>query len=162
MPLDDHHPVQEPDVEMLPTVNPRERMIRRQSAEAREIDVGVIAHHVDERVMEHVVLPTPEIRAAADEVETHRHRAIDPTPLGECLVARVVHDVEADRDHRQGQNERERQRLPPRRRHEYQQRVDGGKSRENDCGLEVHLGTAALRARSTLAKCPVAINSAPS
>ena len=101
LPLDGHHAIQEPHIQMLPAVDPRARMMRRQPAEPREIDIGVVARHVDERVMEHVVLPVPEIGAAANEIEAFRHQAIHEAAIGVRFMARVVHHVEADRDDRQ-------------------------------------------------------------
>ena len=58
-------------------MNPCARMMRRQSTEAGEVDVGVVADDIDEGVMEDHVLPMPEIRAAADEIEAHGHEPID-------------------------------------------------------------------------------------
>jgi hypothetical protein len=73
--------------------------------------------------MEDIVFPSPEMRAPADEVETHRHGAIEPAVIRIRFVIRVVHDVEADRYDHESQPDGERDHLPPDRNDEHQQSV---------------------------------------
>ena len=102
-------------------MNPRARVMRRQAAEARKVDVGVVADDVDEGVMQDHVLPTPKVRAAADEVEARRHELVHERPIGVSAMTRVVHDIEADTNDCKSQRDCQWHGLPPRVRSEDEQ-----------------------------------------
>ena len=96
LPLDGQQPIERPEVEMLPTVIPPPLLMRRQPAEQAEVDVGVMTGDIDVGVMEHDVLPAPQVGAASNQLQRHRHELVDPGEVRIGLVAAVVLNVEPD------------------------------------------------------------------
>ena len=96
LPLDGQQPVERPEVEMLPAVIPPPLLMRRQPAEQAEVDVGVMTGDIDVCVMEHDVLPAPQVGAASNQLQRHRHELVDPGEVRIGLMAAVVLNVEPD------------------------------------------------------------------
>src|SRR4029077_12717382 len=82
LPPDRQKAVERPEGEVLPSVNREPALMGRDPAEDTEVEVAVVACDIDIRVMDDVVLPVPQIRAAPDEVERHRHQLVDPAMVG--------------------------------------------------------------------------------
>src|SRR5437773_434322 len=79
------------------------------------VDVGVLAVHVRVGVVEHDVLPPPQVGGRADQVEGQRREAVHPRVPRVRVVAAVVLDAEADGGDGQRQRDGERGGQPHRR-----------------------------------------------
>ena len=117
--------------------------MRREAAEEPDIDVVVLAFDVGVGVVDGVVLPVPQVGAAAHQVERQGHHLVDPRPLGVGLMSGVVLDVEPDGGDRQAEHERQGDDGPPTGRDEQEQQVGCGEPGKNARGLEVHLRAVA-------------------
>src|SRR5207253_7990239 len=96
LPLDRHQSVERPEVEVLPAVKWEPGLMWRDPAEEAEVEIAVVAGDIDVRVMDDAVLPAPEVRAAPQHVERHRHQLVDRAMVGIRLVSAVVLNVESD------------------------------------------------------------------
>lgn len=77
VPLDGEQRVEEPRVDVLVAVPGVARLVGREPHEGLNVDVDVEAHEVGVGVVEDVVLPVPDPRAAAEEVEPEGGEAVD-------------------------------------------------------------------------------------
>src|SRR5437868_12620505 len=92
VPLDGHEPVERPEIKMLPAVERASLLMWRQPAENAEVDVGVMARDIDIGVVEHPVLPVPQIGTTPDAIERQRHQLVDPRSVRVGLMSAVVLD----------------------------------------------------------------------
>src|SRR6266508_1393586 len=106
LPLDGQQPVERPEVEMLPPVIPPPLLMRRQPGEEAEVDVGVMAGDIDVCVMEDDVLPAPQVGAASNQLQRHRHELVAPGEVRIGLMAAVVLNVEPDLGREQPEEDR--------------------------------------------------------
>ena len=86
---------------MLPPMERKTLLMRRQPTEKAQIDVAVMPRDVDVGVMKHDMLPVPQVGAAAEQIERHRHQLVDPRRTRVGFVSAVVLNVEADLHGRQ-------------------------------------------------------------
>ena len=77
LPLDRDESIQEPQVQMLNPMDLQTRLMRRQSSQHAEFDIVVMACDVGVCVVDRVVLASPVVRTAAENVETHRGQFVD-------------------------------------------------------------------------------------
>src|SRR6266852_5061547 len=96
LPLDGQHPVERPQVQVLPPVKREPSLMRCQPGENAEVNVGVMAGDIDVRVMEDNVLPAPEVGTPPNQIQRHRHELVDPGAARIGLMAAVVLNVEPD------------------------------------------------------------------
>src|SRR5439155_20467834 len=82
LPPDRQQTIERPELEVLPAVKREPGLMGRDPAVDAEVEVAVVARDIDERVMNDDVLPAPEIRAAPDQVERHRHQLVDRGVVG--------------------------------------------------------------------------------
>jgi hypothetical protein len=144
LPLDGQQPVERPEVQVLPPVKREPFLMRRQSGEHAEVDVGVMAGDVDIGVMEDDVLPAPEVGAPPDHLQSPRHERVDPGGVRVGLMAAVVLNVEPDPGREQSEQDGQQQALPPGLGHEHQQEIRAREAGGEDRRLHVHLPTVAL------------------
>ncbi len=137
-PLRRQQRVEKPDVDVLVAL-PRVAGLRgRQPAERLNVDVGVKPRTVRVAVVEHVVLPGPDVRAGSDEVERAGHHAVHPRLTRVRAVTAVVHDVEADAGHREADRHGADAGLPPGVRAEQAVAIRSDQPGEDDHRLEAH------------------------
>ncbi len=96
VPFDGDDGVEEPEVDVLPAVEPVAALFRGEAGEGTEFDVVIVADDVGVGVVEFVVFDVPDVGGAADEVEGEGHEPVDIFFVGVGFVAGVVLDVEAD------------------------------------------------------------------
>ena len=113
LPLDRQHPVEGPEIEVLPAMPPVVGLMGRQPTDQPEVDVVIVAGEVGEGVVQAVVLVGPDQGTAAQQIERHGGSLVDPAVAGIGTVATVVLDVEADGGDRQAEAGREGQRSRP-------------------------------------------------
>ncbi len=63
---------------MLPAVICVPFLLGAQPPENAQVDIGIVARDVDVGMVKDVMLPMPDIGAAADHVQRHRHQLVDP------------------------------------------------------------------------------------
>ncbi len=129
---------------MLPPVIGPPLLMGCQPSEAAEVDVGVMARDIDVGVMDDDVLPPPQVGAAPDQLQRHRHQLVDPGPIRIGLMAAVVLDVEADPRRREPEKNSQEHALPPGLDHEDQEPIQHGEAGKEHGGLHVHLPAVTL------------------
>ena len=87
--------------------------------------------------MEDVVLPSPDVGAAAEQVEHAAHGAIHDARRRERAMVAVVADVEADAGERQSQGDAEQNHLPPVVGPGEQGSVGGAAPEQEQCRFEI-------------------------
>ena len=79
---------------MLPAVEPAAFLLRAEPHHGAEFDVGILAGNVRVGVVEDRVLPVPQVRTGADEIERESGEAVHPWEVRVGPVAAVVLDAE--------------------------------------------------------------------
>ncbi len=115
-----------------------------QPSEAAQVDVGVMARDIDVGVVDDDVLPPPQVRAAPDQLQRHRHQLVDPGPARIGLMTAVVLDVEPDPRRREPEKNSQEHALPPGLGNEDQEPIRHGEAGKEDGRLHVHLPAVTL------------------
>ena len=144
LPLDRQKPIERPQVQVLPSMKREPLLVRRQPREGGEVDVGIMASDVDVRVMEHAVLPAPQVGASADQLQGQCHEPVDPGAVRVGSMPAVVLDVGADPCRKQAEQDGQGHALDPGPGQEYQRHVRTREPHEKDRRLHVHLPAVAL------------------
>ena len=88
--------VQEPDIKMLIFVKWAMRLMRAHPEQSESVDILVRLVDIGKGVMIAIVLLCPVVAITTNEVEGHRHQAIDLARTAERFMCTVVHDIEPD------------------------------------------------------------------